>query len=290
MKKKFVLLGGAGFVAPRHYKAIKEIDGDLIAIMDPHDSVGVIDSYFPDCKLFTEFERFDRFCSDEQIDYVSICSPNYLHDSHCMFALRLGADAICEKPLVLNCSNITKLQRVEVKSKNRIWCILQLRLHPILQQLKEYVQGKSGKASLEYQTPRGDWYPYSWKGATEKSGGLATNIGVHLFDLLLLLFGADYEICYWNGMDDRKMWGDFKFGNYEVSISLGITKGVEPQRLFTVDGDSYDISGGFKDAHTKSYQGIMDGVGFGIEDTIPAIQLCSQLRSIGLWKKEDSRK
>jgi len=275
----YVIIGASGFVAPRHMQAIKDVGGKLIACLDPHDSVGVVDSYFPDCKYFREFEVFDRFCSKGQIDYVSICSPNFLHDAHCRFALRIGADAICEKPLVLNMRNIEGLQEMELQSEfhNKIWVILQLRLNPKIQQLKEQVWDKSGRASIVYQTPRGNWYPYSWKGNVAKSGGLATNVGVHLFDILLYLFGPSYTIIRWvNG--ERKCYGEFKMGNFEVIVELSIEKHLAPKRLLMVNGVGYELSGGFKDAHTKSYQRINEGMGFTIEDALPAIQICEDIR------------
>ncbi len=286
---KYALVGVAGFVAPRHLQAIKGVGGELIAAFDTSDNVGVLDSYFPNCSYFPEFTQFDRYLSKNSIDYLSVCTPNYTHDFYCRYGLKLNTDIICEKPLVLHPGNVSDLEQLELQSEfhSKIWVILQLRLNPKIQQLKETVFGKSGRASIVYQTPRGDWYPYSWKGDVAKSGGLATNIGVHLFDILLHLFGKDYEICHWNGMSDRKVYGEFNIGNYEVEVTLDINKGVEPKRLLMVDGVGYELSGGFKDAHTESYHKINEGMGFTIEDAIPAIQLCAQLRELRLWEKQE---
>ena len=280
MSKKFVLIG-VGYVAPKHMKAIKEVGGDLIACLDPHDSVGILDSYFPDCQYFREFERFDRFCSNERVDFVSICSPNYLHDSHCFFGLRLGASVICEKPLVLNPRNLEQLQLLEDESIGEVWNILQLRLSSLAIKLKTEIvpNMKSDEVSLIYHTPRGDWYDYSWKSNVEKSGGIATNIGIHLFDLLLWLFGEKWSIRYWN-CTPRQAVGTFKIGGKIIDVDLSIEKHNIPKRVIVIDGISYDLSSNFGDLHTLSYSKILDGEGFGIKDVFPAINLCAHLRSL----------
>jgi len=276
--KRFVLIGAAGFVAPRHMKAIKEVGGDLIACLDPHDSVGILDSYFPDCKYFSEFERFDRYCVNQDIDYTVVCSPNYLHDAHCRFGLRIGSDVICEKPLVLREHNLIDLRYVEDNTEHRIWNILQLRLSDTAIQLKKLDLSKSGgTAYLEYYTPRGDWYDYSWKSNVEKSGGIVSNIGIHLIDLLLWLFGTDYTIMHWvNGK--RRSTGTIRFGNFEITIILSIEKGFKPKRLLSIKAAEFDFSNDFGELHTKSYEKIIAGEGFGIEDVRPSVRICEELR------------
>jgi len=277
--KKFVLIGAAGFVAPRHMKAIKDVGGDLIACLDPYDSVGVLDSYFPDCKYFSEFERFDRYCVNQDIDYTVVCSPNYLHDAHCRFGLRIGSDVICEKPLVLREHNLIDLRYVEDNTEHRIWNILQLRLSDTAIQLKKLGLSKlSGTAYLEYYTPRGDWYDYSWKSNVEKSGGIVSNIGIHLIDLLLWLFGKEYTISRWKN-NSRSAYGMLRIGNFEIPIILSIKKGLPPRRMLSINVDEFDLSKNFGDLHTLSYQKILSGEGFGIEDVRPAISLCEKLRS-----------
>ena len=196
--KNFVIIGAAGYIAPKHLKAIKDTGNNLLAALDKHDSVGILDTYFPNADFFTEFERFDRHCeklrrNGTPIDYVSVCSPNYLHDSHCRFGLRIGADVICEKPVVLNPWNVDALMEIEKETKHKVYSILQLRLHPAIISLREKIlnrpPGKKYKVDLKYITARGNWYHSSWKGDIHKSGGIATNIGIHFFDILLWMFG-----------------------------------------------------------------------------------------------------
>ena len=276
----FVLMGAAGYVAPKHMEAIKAVGGNLLAILDPSDSVGIIDRYFPEAKYFSEFERFDRFCSGQAIDYVSICTPNYLHDAHCRFALRIGADAICEKPLVLKAKNLYELKKQEDLYDRRIWTIMQLRLNPDLIALNWRIAdaGRSFRptAYLEYHTPRGAWYRYSWKGNLAKSGGLVTNIGVHLFDLLCWLFGG------WKNIKLDKegpyaVKGQIDFRNAKVFFNLSIL-GNKPKRTLSIMEDVVDMSNNFHDLHIKSYQKIIAGEGFGVEDTRSAIELCEWIR------------
>jgi len=275
----FVLIGAAGYVAPRHMKAIRDCGGNLLAVMDPHDSVGVLDQYFPRARYFSEFERFDRFCYGKDINYVSICSPNYLHDAHCRFAMRIGADAICEKPLVLKTHNLDKLREFEDVTYRRIWCILQLRLNKKVHEIKQYVkETESGWAELIYQTPRGNWYDFSWKSDDSKSGGMVTNIGIHLFDLLIWLFGKEYEIVEWNN-STRMCRGFIKSGKFSISVVLNTTHGIEAKRALTVNGRSFELSNGFENAHTKCYHEILENRGFGIEDVRDSIRMCEQLRS-----------
>ncbi len=297
--KNFALIGCAGFVAPRHMKAIKETGNRLVAAIDPHDSVGILDRYSYETRYFQEFERFDRHVeklrrgkSTDQIHYVSICSPNYLHDAHIRFALRVGAHAICEKPLVLNPWNLDPLQELEVESRCRVSTILQLRVHPSLIELRQSLstqdQSIKHQVVLTYITSRGSWYLHSWKGSAERSGGLATNIGIHFFDLLIWLFGPlqgmEVHIA-----DPRRTSGYLALSRASVRWYLSIdprdlersqrNSGQTTYRSITIDGKEVEFSEGFVDLHTVLYQEILAGRGFGIEDARPSITLAHQLRN-----------
>ena len=272
---KFALIGAAGYIAPRHMKAIKDVGGELVVALDPHDSVGVLDSYFPDCAFFTEFERFDRHCEKlrregQGVDYVSICSPNYLHDAHCRFAMRIGADAICEKPLVLNERNLDALKALEEETGRRVWGVYQLRYHSEVQRMKEFVDTRSDNYAVEidYQTPRGKWYYHSWKGQMEKSGGVETNIGCHLFDITSYLFG---ELKY--DHDRESLWSE----NATVEWCLSIRKG-DPRRFFKINREYFDLNGGFTELHTEVYRQILAGNGIGIEDVRESVRICEAIR------------
>lgn len=297
--KRFALIGAAGYIAPRHMKAIKDTGNELLAAMDPNDSVGVIDSYFPDADFFTEFERFDRHIdkirrrnSGRAVDFVSICSPNYLHDAHMRFALRSGADAICEKPLVLNPWNIDGLREMEDDTGNRINTILQLRLHPAITRLREEVsmsrQDRKCEVDLTYITSRGHWYLHSWKGVEDKSGGIATNIGVHFFDMLHFVFGALQEnVIHLN--TPTKAAGYVEYERARVRWFLSVDYQDVPQaqreagqrtyRSITVDGEEIEFSGGFTDLHTRSYEEILNGKGFGLEENRVAIETVAKIRT-----------
>lgn len=285
----FALIGAAGFVAPRHMKAIKDCGGNLVAALDPHDSVGILDSYFPECSFFTEFERFDRHCSklmksDKPIDYVSICSPNYLHDSHIRFALRLGAHAICEKPLVLKEKNLDQLKLVEEETQRKIYTILQLRLNPDLKYYKDNLDPNNHyNCDIRYVTPRGNWYLYSWKGNVEKSGGIATNIGIHLFDLMTWLFGDscyDLDKCVFiDEQSEKHIKGLICLERAFVDFYLSI-EGKPERTLFLGNGNKLEFSNGFTDLHTKSYLEILSGNGFGIEESRESIRICEYIRGI----------
>lgn len=278
--KKYVIIG-MGYVAEKHLKAIKQTGGDLIAVLDPHDSVGVLDSFFPDCKYFSEFERFDRFCSGQDIDYTVVCSPNYLHDSHCRFGLRIGSDVICEKPLVLHERNLDDLIVMQNLTHHRIWNILQLRLGNVVKDIQHEIQTTSSSSVfLEYVVSRGSWYDYSWKGNEGKSGGPLFNIGIHLFDLLLHLFGHKWEIRRWRG-DYRYQEGQLLNDGFDIGISLDILSGATPVRCLSIGNKVFDLSKNFTDLHTESYKQILAGKGFSIEDVRPAIALCERLRN---WK------
>ncbi|QIE58264.1 Gfo/Idh/MocA family oxidoreductase [Rasiella rasia] len=296
--KNFALIGAAGYIAPRHMKAVKETGNNLLAAFDPNDSVGVIDSYFPNADFFVEFERFDRHISKLQfeekmfLDYVSICTPNYLHDSHIRFGLREGADAICEKPLVMNPWNLDALKEVEKTTGQRVWNILQLRLHPSIIALKKKVENgpkdKIYDVDLTYLTSRGNWYYTSWKGALNKSGGIATNIGVHFYDMLGWIFGGVKENIVHVHTHDRAS-GYLELERARVRWFLSINEDVLPQevsekgqrtfRSITVEGEELEFSGGFTDLHTISYQEILKGNGFGIDEARQAVQTVYDIRN-----------
>lgn len=297
--KNFALIGAAGYIASRHMQAIKATGNDLVAALDPNDSVGIIDSYFPNADFFTEFERFDRHIDklhrahrDKQIDYVSICSPNYLHDSHMRFALRSGADAICEKPLVLNAWNIDGLLEIERATGKKVNTILQLRVHPAIVALREKVStGKrptKHEVDLTYITSRGNWYLQSWKGDVKKSGGIATNIGVHFFDMLHFIFGG-LQGNVVHHSSDTKAAGFLEYEKARVRWFLSVDAADVPaaqlaagQRTFrsiTVDGEEIEFSGGFTDLHTRSYEEILAGRGFGLEENRIAIETVAAIRN-----------
>ena len=289
----FALIGAAGYVAPRHMKAMKAVGGVLKAAVDPNDSVGIMDSHFPDAHFFTEFERFDRHIDKlhrggERIDYVSICSPNYLHDAHVRFALRSDCDAICEKPLVLNPWNLDGLAEIEASTGRRINTILQLRLHPAIITLKEKVEASDRRHSvdLSYVTSRGRWYHQSWKGDDKKSGGVGTNIGVHFFDMLSFVFGAATDSAL-HLRNERQMAGFIECEKADIRWFLsvdrndlppGLSAGQSTYRAVTVDGEDVEFSAGFTDLHTASYQAILAGNGFGLADVRPSIEMVSAMR------------
>lgn len=291
----FALIGAAGYVAPRHMKAIKAVGGDLKVAFDPNDSVGVIDSYFPEASFFVEFERFDRHIDKlrrrgDKIDYVSICSPNYLHDAHCRFALRSDADAICEKPLVLNPWNIDGLAEIEKNTKRRISTILQLRLHPAIKALKERMTASPQNEialDLTYITSRGRWYHSSWKGDHAKSGGVATNIGVHLFDMLAHVFGPARRNVVHLRTDERAA-GYLECGRACIRWFLSVDRNDLPPavagqkttyRSILLNGEEIEFSDGFTDLHTRSYEEILAGRGFGLDDVRASVDIVSNFRS-----------
>ncbi|MDO6743429.1 Gfo/Idh/MocA family oxidoreductase [Tenacibaculum soleae] len=299
--KNFALIGAAGYIAPRHLKAIKDTNSNLIAALDKFDSVGVMDSYFPKADFFVEFERFDRHIEkikrqqNIQLDYVSICTPNYLHDSHIRMALRRGADAICEKPLVLNPWNVDALQAIEKESGNKINTILQLRLHPSIIALKNKVASENKKEKydidLTYITSRGNWYDVSWKGDESKSGGIATNIGVHFYDMLSWIFG-DVQENLVHLREKDKSAGYLEFENARVRWFLSIDENSLPKQIqevgqrtyrsITVDGEEIEFSGGFTELHTESYKGILKGNGFGLMDAKASIEIVHDIRNTEL--------
>jgi UDP-N-acetyl-2-amino-2-deoxyglucuronate dehydrogenase len=301
-RKNFALIGASGYIAPRHMKAIKDTGNELVAALDPYDGIGIIDSYYPEASFFTEFERFDRFVdkwrrdTGRKIDYMSICSPNYLHDSHIRFALRSGADAICEKPLVLNPWNIDQLKIIEEETGQRVYNILQLRLHSSIIALKEKVQkelqenpNRVYNIDLTYLTSRGKWYFISWKGDEAKSGGIASNIGVHFYDMLTWIFGEVKESVVHIKTADSNA-GSFRLKNANVRWFLSVNYDYIPQeikdagqrtyRSITVDKDEIEFSGGFTDLHTKSYEEILKGNGFGLDEAYGSISMVSTIRNL----------
>jgi len=294
--KNFAFTGVGGYIAPRHLQAIKDTGNRLLAAVDPHDSVGILDRYFPEASFFTEFERFDRHLemlrrrsSDNRIDYLTICSPNYLHDAHIRLALRIGADIICEKPLVINPWNLDALQVLEEETGKKINTVLQLRLHPTIIELKKSLITNGSKADvvLTYITSRGTWYNYSWKGMEEKSGGIATNIGIHFFDLLIWLFGnvQKNEVQLY---EKKRAGGFIELENAYVKWFLSIDRKDMPVeelekrqttfRSITINGEEIKFSDGFTDLHTTVYKEILAGNGFGIKDSRPSIELVYKIR------------
>ncbi len=292
----FALTGVAGYIAPRHLQAIRDTGNRLVAAVDPHDSVGILDQYFPKAAFFTEFERFDRHLeklrrgpAGDRVSYVTVCSPNHLHDAHARLALRVGADAICEKPLVLNPSNLEALRVLEDEYGRRVWNVLQLRVHPALLALREKILADGGRrheVRLTYLTSRGTWYRYSWKGDVEKSGGVVTNIGIHFFDLLIWLFGPVRHSEVHVSEPDR-IGGFLELERADVPWFLSVdaadlpehVRGLQPTyRSITVDGEEIEFSGGFRDLHTRVYEETLAGRGFGLEDARPSIELVHGIR------------
>ena len=297
MSKNFAVIGAGGYIAPRHLRAIRDTGNRLVAAVDPKDSVGVLDQYSFDIRFFTEIERFDRYLEklrrgseEERVHYVSVCSPNYLHDSHCRLALRVGADVICEKPFVINPWNLDALEEIEAETKHRVHTILQLRVHPALIQLRESLLASKEMHDVEltYITSRGPWYQVSWKGNHDKSGGVATNIGIHFFDLLMWLFGSVNGIKVYH-VDNERMSGFIELEHARVRWFLSVDKNDLPvqakannkttYRSITVDGKEIEFSEGFTDLHTKVYEETLAGRGFGIKDARPSVQLTHDIRT-----------
>ena len=309
----FALTGAAGFIAPRHLQAIRDTGHRLVAAADPHDSVGILDSFFPEASFFTEIERFDRFLeklrrgpAEGRVHFLSVCAPNHLHDAHIRLALRTGADVICEKPLVINPWNLDALRELEAESGRRVWTVLQLRVHPALAALKQQLEESRPGAEaasiprrqvvLTYVTARGPWYRYSWKGQPERSGGIATNIGIHFFDLLIWLFGA-VEAHEVHRAEPDRMAGFLRLERAEVRWFLSIRPADLPfplvpgerhtHRSVSVDGLEVEFTEGFKDLHTRVYEETLAGRGFGIDDARPSIDLVHRLRTSPVTVKPD---
>ena len=294
--KSFALIGAAGYIAPRHLRAIKETGNKLVVAMDVNDSVGIMDSHFPDAEFFTEFEAFSAFVEDrkqkgQKLDYIAICSPNYLHLPHMKFALQNGIDVICEKPLVLNTEDLDTLKRYEQQYGAKVNSILQLRLHPSIIALRDKVAAAPAEkvfdVNLTYLTSRGKWYLKSWKGFDEKSGGVATNIGVHFYDMLHFIFGGikHNEVHY---RDQKTSSGYLEYERARVRWFLSIDAKHLPEnavqgekltyRSIDIEGEELEFSGGFTDLHTQSYQQILDGEGYGLEDNRAAIETVAKMR------------
>lgn len=295
---RFGLVGAGGYIAPRHMKAIKETGNNLTAALDRYDGVGIMDSFFPDCDFFTEPERFDRHLdklrrkgAEHKIDYVSICTPNYLHDAHIRLALRNDCNAICEKPLVLNPWNIDALSEIEQETGKKIFTILQLRHHPSIIALKEKIDKSNPEevfdVDLKYITSRGKWYHMSWKGDTTKSGGIATNIGIHFFDMLSWIFG-DYEDIIVDVHHADHASGYMRLKKAKLKWSLSINENHLPEQIkesgrrtfrsITVNGNEFEFSEGFTDLHTTSYREILSGNGYGLNDARKSIEIAQQIR------------
>jgi UDP-N-acetyl-2-amino-2-deoxyglucuronate dehydrogenase len=307
MSQNFALIGAAGFIAPRHMKAIKDTGNNLVAAVDPNDCVGIIDSYFPDANFFVETERFDRHLDklrrkgENKVDYVSICSPNYLHDAHIRLALRNEAHAICEKPLVLNPWNVDALQEIEVETGKKINVILQLRYHPVILELQNKIENgpkdKIYDMDLTYITSRGKWYYISWKGDVEKSGGVATNIGIHFFDMLSLVFGQTKEnIVHYSDRNSAAGFLQLERARVRWFMSLDYntlpedikSKGQRTFRSIRIEGEELEFSGGFTELHTDSYRKILAGEGFGVEDARQSINTVYRIRNAApIGKKGD---
>lgn len=301
--KNFALIGAAGYIAPRHMKAIKDTGNTLVAALDNNDTVGILDSYFPDARFFTEFERFDRHIEllrreGTKTDYVSVASPNYLHDSHIRFALRVGADAICEKPLVVNPWNAEGLRHVEQETGGKVYTILQLRLHPSIVALRERVQAavvaepdKMFELDLTYIASRGAWYFASWKGEEKKSGGIVANIGVHFYDMLLWVFGPLKQSRVTLRGEDAAS-GTIELAHARVRWFLSVNaaylpetataKGQRTYRSILMDGEEIEFSEGFTELHTESYRHVLSGGGFGLDEAMPAIELVHGIRQAEL--------
>jgi UDP-N-acetyl-2-amino-2-deoxyglucuronate dehydrogenase len=296
--KNFAITGVAGYIAPRHLQAIRDTGNKLVAALDPHDAVGVLDRFFDDVSYFREFERFDRAIEklrrrgdSERIHYLSICAPNYLHDAHIRFALRVGADAICEKPLVLNPWNLDALAELEAETGRRVYNILQLRLHPAIVALRERIkaelQGKRHQVDLTYITSRGRWYGVSWKGDRDKSGGIATNIGIHFFDMLTWIFGPVLEMQV-HLSEEGRAGGLLVLERATVRWFLSLEKSDIPAehrakgkttfRSLTIEGQEVEFSDGFTDLHTAVYRDILAGGGFGLKEARPSVSLAHNIR------------
>lgn len=299
MSKNFTITGASGYIAPRHLKAIKDTGNNLIGALDPNDSVGILDSYFENVPFFTEFERFDRYLEklrrqnqDHKVDYVSICSPNYLHDAHARFAMRIGADAICEKPVVLNPWNIDALNELEEENNQKIYTVLQLRVHPALIALKEKFSKEISKTKknicLTYITSRGPWYLVSWKGKLDQSGGLTTNIGIHFFDLLMWLFGkVQHSEVHLSSPTRTAGFLELQDANIKWFLSIdkndlpkeAVENSLRTYRSITIDDEEIEFSGGFTDLHTIVYQETLAGRGFTLEDARPSVELVHKIRN-----------
>ena len=282
MPKQFAIIGVAGYIAARHLKAIKDVGGNLAAAYDITDAVGILDTYFPDCEFFTdEFSFYDFLMDKNPVDYLVVCSPNYLHEEHCYAGLKLNTDVICEKPLALTLESLENLSTAESYTNKHIYTILQLRLHPMLMEIKKEIDASTIErhdVSIEYFTPRGKWYHNSWKGNVKKSGGIATNIGIHLFDLATWLFGEVKEIIVENNTETEST-GSLQLGKATVHWNLSIKPGLLPKRQMTINQKNYEFTEGFADLHTTSYRDILNNKGFTINDVKPSVSIVERIRN-----------
>lgn len=304
--RNFALIGAAGYVAPRHMKAIRETGNRLVAAVDPHDSVGILDQYAPEARYFREIERFDRHLDklrrgvvDDRVHLVSVCSPNFLHDAHCRLALRQDADVICEKPVVISPWNLDGLSAIEKETGHRIYTVLQLRLHPALLDLKRRVAapGNHREVLVTYITPRGAWYHASWKGEEERSGGIGVNIGIHVFDLLLWLFGRCHAVRV-HAADSYRMAGVLELERARVRWLLSVSprdiaadgagSGPRALRSLAVDGEVIEFTAGFEHLHTRVYEEILAARGFGLDEARPSIELAYRIRKTAVSHPDES--
>ena len=282
---KFGLIGAGGYIAPRHMKAIKDTGNELVVALDPNDSVGILDKYFPNCKFFTQQEPFDRHITkNEQLDYMVVCSPNYLHESHCKLGMRLGANIICEKPLATTVDNLDQLEIVEKQTDKKVYSILQLRLHPSIQLLKHMIDPeKEYRITLNYITPRGPWYFQSWKGKERESGGIETNIGIHFFDMLIWLFG-DVKKFKVTTRGKKLSLGELQLERANVEWFLSLSRSDLPDlkqkffRSMIVNDAEVKFDNVFDELHIESYKEILLGNGYGIEDSRKSIKLVEEIR------------
>lgn len=284
---RFALIGAAGFVAPRHMEAIAAVGGDLVCALDPHDSVGILDKHFPDCEFFTQPERFERrLHASADIDYVVVCSPNHLHDTHVRMGLYAGCNVICEKPLCLNPANLDAITAAEKASGKRVFVVLQLRLHPEVIRLRQviHLRQRDGdlsrpRVSLDYCTPRGRWYGTSWKGDEAQSGGVLTNIGIHMFDALMYIFGDTAPLGRIQERSTATVMGSLTLPQADIQWRLS-TAGREARRLLQIDDQAIDLSAGFDAAHTRVYADILGGRGFGVAEARAGVELCWEMRKL----------
>lgn len=282
MQKQFAIIGTAGYIASRHLKAIKEVGGNLAAAYDIADAVGILDAYFPDCEFFTDEFAFYDFLMDKcPVDYLVVCSPNHLHEEHCYAGLKLNADVICEKPLALTVESLQNLSNAESYTNKHIYTILQLRLHPMIVALRNEIASSTTEMHevfIEYYTPRGKWYHNSWKGDEKKSGGIATNIGIHLFDLACWLFGEMKDLTVEsNSLTENS--GTLQLEHANVSWKLSIDRSLAPKRQLTINGKTFEFTEGFADLHTASYQEILNNKGFTINDVKPSVDIVERIRN-----------
>ena len=274
----FAIIGAAGYIAPKHMQAIRDVGGNLVAAMDPHESVGVLDRFFPDCEYFSDFGAFDSFIADNPVDFVSICSPTYLHVVHCKWAMRAMANVICEKPLVLTLEELDCLKFLEEKTGKRVWTVLQLRYHPLVAQMQKYRDSLVKPVQIDYATPRGNWYHSTWKTDPRKSGGLATNIGIHLFDLAVSLFGMMVKEPTITYDLEEAISGTLQLHRANLEWSLSIGKDWKARRSFQIGSEKFELSGSFTELHTEVYRQVLAGNGIGLDHVRESVRITEAVR------------